>query len=91
MRTTANGSVSRRRVGIASRAVPASYAASVASSAAIVNLSIRSARFHGFFFRRETIARVPTTMPACGPPSSLSPENDTRSTPEPTTSGTVGS
>ena len=33
----------------------------------------------------------PTTMPAWGPPSSLSPEKDTRSTPEPTTSGTVGS
>ena len=35
--------------------------------------------------------RVPTTMPACGPPRSLSPENETRSTPEATTSGTVGS
>ena len=57
----------------------------------MVNLSIRSARFHGFFLSGETIARLPTTMPAWGPPSSLSPENDTRSTPEATTSGTVGS
>ena len=57
----------------------------------MVNLSMRSARFHGFFLSRATIARLPTTIPACGPPSSLSPEKDTRSTPEATTSGTVGS
>ena len=34
---------------------------------------------------------APTMMPACGPPSSLSPENDTRSQPARSDSATVGS
>jgi hypothetical protein len=34
---------------------------------------------------------LPTAMPACGPPSSLSPENVTRSAPLATASATVGS
>ena len=91
LRTAAIGSVSIRNVGTVSKAEPASYAYSVASRAAIVNLSIRSARFQGFFLSRETTARRPTTIPAWGPPRSLSPENDTRSTPEATASCTVGS
>ena len=52
---------------------------------------VRSARFSGFFLQRPISARRPTTMPACGPPSSLSPENVTTSTPALTTSCTVGS
>src|SRR3989304_3130616 len=34
---------------------------------------------------------LPTTMPAWGPPRSLSPEKETRSRPAPTASCTVGS
>ena len=39
---------------------------------------------------RRASAR-PTTIPACGPPSSLSPENSTRSAPSASASATVGS
>src|SRR5881628_1874524 len=55
LRTRVSGSVRSLSVGIVSSAVPASYAYRVASSAAIVNLSIRSARFHGFFLSRATM------------------------------------
>ena len=46
---------------------------SVPSSAASVSLSARSARWSGWRRRRSTRSARPTTMPACGPPRSLSP------------------
>src|SRR4030065_616834 len=52
---------------------------------------MRSARFHGFFLSRPTTSRRPTTMPAWGPPRSLSPEKQTRARPAATVSGTGGS
>src|SRR5664279_3486415 len=61
--------------------LPSRYIASVASSAASVSLSGRSARIKGCFRARSTAAALPIKMPACGPPSSLSPENVTRSAP----------
>ena len=67
------------------------YSASVAWSAASVSLSGRSARISGCVRAASTAALVPTAMPACGPPSSLSPENVTRSAPVATVSATVGS
>ena len=42
---------------------------------------MRSARAAGCFLSRATRSRRPTTMPAWGPPRSLSPENSTRSAP----------
>ena len=56
-------------------------AESVPSSAASVSLSARSARWSGWRRRRSTRSARPTTIPACGPPSSLSPEKQTRSAP----------
>ena len=56
-------------------------ARSVPSSAASVSLSARSARCSGWRRSRSTRSARPTTMPACGPPSSLSPEKQTRSAP----------
>ena len=47
--------------------------AGVASSAASESLSIRIARARGWRRAAATAAAVPTTSPACGPPSSLSP------------------
>ncbi len=54
---------------------------SVPSSAASVSLSARSARWSGWRRSRSTSSARPATMPACGPPSSLSPEKQTRSAP----------
>ena len=51
---------------------------SVASSAASVSLSTRSARARGWRRRRCTRSASPNTRPACGPPSSLSPDAVTR-------------
>ena len=51
------------------------------SSAASVSLSARSARWSGCRRSRSTSSARPTTIPACGPPSSLSPEKQTRSAP----------
>ena len=91
-RTASSGSESMRSVGMEASARSGSrYRRSVASSAASVILSRRIARASGFFFRRPISCLDPTTMPACGPPSSLSPENDTRSHPPRSDSATVGS
>ncbi len=54
-------------------------------------MSTRSARTSGLERRRATCARVPTMIPACGPPSSLSPENATSEKPSATASCTVRS
>ena len=54
---------------------------SVPSSAAIVSLSARSARCSGCRRSRSTRSARPATIPACGPPSSLSPLKQTRSAP----------
>ena len=62
-------------------APPSRWARSVASSAASCSLSSRIARASGWRRQRSTASRRPTRMPACGPPSSLSPEQQTRSAP----------
>ena len=69
---------------------PDRCSASVASSAAKVILSARSARISGCCARDRHAPR-PTMMPACGPPSSLSPLKQTTSTPARTTPATDGS
>jgi hypothetical protein len=61
----------------------------VASSAASVSLSGRSARISGWRPIRASAAAPPTMMPACGPPSSLSPEKHTTSSPAATASATL--
>ena len=53
------------------------YSSRVASSAASDSLSMRIARASGWRRTRSTASARPTTMPACGPPSSLSPEKQT--------------
>ena len=55
---------------------------SVASSAASESLSIRSARARGWRRAASTAAARPTSSPACGPPSSLSPR-EARPAPRP--------
>ena len=68
-----------RSTGISRRARSGSrYRRSVASSAASDSLSIRTARASGW--ARQPLDRLaprPTISPACGPPSSLSPEKQT--------------
>ncbi len=54
---------------------------SVASSAASESLSIRSARARGWRRAASTASARPTRGPACGPPSSLSPEKTTSAAP----------
>ena len=66
-------------------------ASSVPSSAASVSLSARNARCSGWRRSFSTRSARPTTMPACGPPSSLSPEKQTRSAPAARLSARVGS
>src|SRR5437667_444277 len=71
-----------RSTGISRRLVAGSrYNANVASRAASVNLSERTARASGSLRQASIAARVPSRIPACGPPSSLSPEKTTASTP----------
>ena len=67
------------------------YSRRVASRAARVILSTRRARLSGFRLIFSMIAFVPTIIPACGPPSTLSPEKVTTSAPAATTERTVGS
>lgn len=67
------------------------YSRRVASRAARVILSMRRARLSGFRLIFSMIAFVPTIIPACGPPSTLSPEKVTTSAPAATTERTVGS
>ena len=67
------------------------YFTIVASRAASVILSIRSARFSGFFRIRSRYSLFPRMIPAWGPPSSLSPLKVTTSAPAARQSRTVGS
>ena len=90
--TSATGSVSARRTRMSARASAGRrYFTIVASSAANVSLSIRSARFSGFFRIVSIKARLPRMSPAWGPPSSLSPLKVTTSAPAARQSRTVGS
>src|SRR6185503_12200609 len=88
-RTAASGSRSMRTTGSSSGACSASN--SVPSSAASVSLSARTARWSGWRRSFSTSSARPTTMPACGPPRSLSPEKHTRSAPAASTWRTSGS
>ncbi len=63
----------------------------MAASAARTSLSGRSARESGFFAQAPTSAAVPRRIPACGPPSVLSPEKQTRSAPSASASAGTGS
>ncbi len=91
-RTASAGSRSIRSAGTSASARSGSrYRSSVPSSAASVSLSGRSARWSGWRRRRPTRSARPRTIPACGPPRSLSPENATRSAPAARLSGTSGS
>ena len=56
-----------------------------------MSLSARSARWSGWRRSRSTSSARPTTMPACGPPSSLSPEKQTRSAPAASALARLGS
>ena len=64
---------------------------SVASSAASESLSIRSARASGCARAAATASARPTISPACGPPSSLSPQKQTSAAPAATERRTSGS
>ncbi len=91
-RTSAESSCSIRSTGTSCRARAGSrYSSSVPSSAARPSLSMRSARCSGCRRRRSTRSARPTTMPACGPPSSLSPLKQTRSAPSASEPRAVGS
>ena len=57
------------------------WSSSVASSAARQSLSILSARARGGCGKLRRSGSAPTRMPACGPPSSLSPEKQASATP----------
>ena len=52
---------------------------------------MRRARASGWRRIRSISVALPTRMPACGPPSSLSPEKQTTSAPSRSVCGTVGS
>ena len=86
------GVVSVRSRGMRSvRVVGSSYALSVSSSSARASLSRRRARLRGLRSSASTRSFLPTINPACTPPSSLSPEKVTRSTPVASVARTVGS
>ena len=83
--------VSMAKVGIWVRADTRSwYNRNVASSAAITVLPGLMARVNGLIAASCMTSRGPTMIPACGPPSNLSPEN-TAVAPVLTTSLTNGS
>ena len=63
----------------------------MAATPARVALSGRIARASGSFRSRATRSARPTISPACGPPTSLSPEKTTRSAPAARRSAGVGS
>ena len=54
-------------------------------------LSIRRARIKGFLRNSPSSSALPAITPACGPPSSLSPLKQTRSTPCSSEAFTLGS
>ena len=70
-----------RQTGMSVVARPARYSPRVAASAASVTFSGRTARASGSFRIRAIRSARPTMSPACGPPTSLSPLNVTRSAP----------
>ena len=70
-----------RQTGIRVVASPARYKPSVAARAARMTFSGRTARASGSRRIRAMRSARPTIKPACGPPSSLSPLNVTRSAP----------
>ena len=80
-----------RQTGIRVVASPARYSPSVAASAASVTFSGRTARANGSRRIRAMRSARPTISPACGPPSSLSPLNVTRSAPAARRSAGIGS
>ena len=63
----------------------------MASKPAKMTLSQRNARLRGCACNCSIHSFLPTIMPACTPPSNLSPEKETKSTPWATFSCTVGS
>ena len=94
--STAAASASARRRRTSASACRASTtgdspAATVASSAASVSLSARTARASGWRAIRCTRSARPSTSPACGPPSNLSPLTVTRSAPARSAVSTSGS
>ena len=76
------GRVSCRRAGTrCSSRSGSAYSRSTAANAARVSLSQRMARLSGLRRMRSMRSARPTSIPACGPPSSLSPLKVTRSAP----------
>ncbi len=81
-----------RLVGCRSLSLPGSRNnRNVASSAATSIFPIRSARARGFFLMLLIAAALPTIMPACGPPMSLSALKQATSTPALMLSCAIGS
>src|SRR5438132_173018 len=80
-----------RQTGSSFSAVPSRYVSRVARSAAMVSLSGRSARMSGCVRSAVMDSARPTAIPACGPPSSLSPLKVTTSAPSRIASPTVSS
>ena len=90
--SSSSGRASRRNVGIRSTSRSGSrYSRRTADRAASVTLSQRNARFIGLRLMRAIRSPRPTMMPACGPPSSLSPLKVTMSAPAASVSRGVGS
>src|SRR5689334_5545722 len=79
--TSATGIASIRHTGISRTARPDRYNPSVRATPAIVDLSGRIARASGSRRMRAMRSARPTTRPACGPPTSLSPLKVTTSEP----------
>ena len=90
-RSPSTGVAIIRQTGISSSARPARYRPSVAATAASVTLSGRIARASGSRRIRAIRSARPTMSPACGPPTSLSPLNVTRSAPAARRSAGIGS
>ena len=80
-----------RHTGTSVSALPARYRPSVAATAASVTLSGRIARASGSRRSRPIRSARPTTRPAWGPPTSLSPLNVTTSAPAASRSDGIGS
>ena len=90
-RSVSNGMAIICQIGIVRSARPARYSPSVAATAASVALSGRIARASGSLRILATRSARPTTNPACGPPTSLSPLNVTTSEPAARRSLGIGS
>ena len=90
-RSPSTGAAIIRQTGTSASARPARYSPSVAATAASVTLSGRIARASGSRRSRAIRSARPTTSPACGPPTSLSPLNVTMSAPAASRSDGIGS